>query len=275
MFVDYLKLSFWLPHGNPSAGGPGWKLAADYWHAARVDGCNSVDSCTRQSFRVEPDGLRIVLDWGGSRCPLDLADFLRRFRRYRGWKVSRLDLAENVPHLSRGDLEVGQAKQLRDFYEVEPSLLDGRPVKVWTGSTIGARGGDAAFFRCYDARKHLDGRDAKVAKFGDCDFWRVEYEFSRRAMREQRVDVFGDLTVEVLSRLWASETNRKGVRFEGTSEYSARPMAEILGDEDELRDARRLQLILAMCAKIAPSRRSCVAEQVRAALGFAPDYEWP
>lgn len=250
MFVDYLRLSYLIPWGEDSL--PRHHVAASIAARAKVAGEERIDGAHRTTVASYPEGLRVVMDWGGSNIPVDNFDFFRRFRAYKDWTVSRLDLADNVDHLCQEDIRLGQAKTVNHWHEVQ--VCGDKPCQVWTGCGLGKRGAAGAYFRVYDARKHVDGRAAKVSRFGRYDFWRVEYELSREYFRRRGVEVLGELSPERLERIWATETNKKGVYYEGTSEYHNVRETPLEKVEHDMAQESRYQLIERMVRKLDRAR---------------------
>jgi hypothetical protein len=244
MFVDYLALTYKIP--LPSEGRrnqavrKGELLAKEIAHEIRVLGCVRVRGSTHQKIADYPDGTLVKLDFGGSVLPVDLDDFARWAKRWEGWTVSRLDVADNVTHAQRSKVKIGQANVVR-WYESR-SGVDGK-VAVFTGCTLGKRGGCGSFYRLYDARKHDEGRTAKIARFGSCDFWRSEFELPREWLRRRGINCPTQLTPAKLMDIWRNECHSKGLQYDETACYvGLRPRDEI-EVADELKQDRRLESI--------------------------------
>lgn len=246
MFVDYLRLSYLIPWGEETH--PQHHVAALVAQRAKVCGEEKIDGSHRQVVASYPEGLRIVLDWGGSNLPIDLDDFLRRFKAYKTWTISRLDLADNLDHLTRAQVHHGQAKTVNHWNDLQ--TVGDQVIEVWTGCGIGKRGSAGSYFRAYDARKHKEGHAAKISRFGTYEFWRIEYELSREYFRRRGIGCFGELDAERLGRIWATETNKKGVFYEGTSEYHNLRETPIAVVEEEMAQESRYTLVERMVRKM-------------------------
>jgi len=248
LFIDYLKLTYLIPHDQSVPKDKGWILAQEIARKAKIYGEVKIDGNTHQSFSVYPEGYRVVLDWGGSVLPIDITEFLNRFHKYNDWTISRLDIAENIETVAREDIRVGQSKSVVDWFET--SQVAGKVLKNWTGTGIGKRGKAGSYFRVYDCRKHKEGRAAKISRFGSFDFWRLEYELGREFLRRKGIDKFKDLNYQLLLDLWASETHKKGLYLDGTSEYLNVNQRDITVVEEELSNYNRFEMISRMVAKI-------------------------
>ena len=249
MFVDYLRITYLIPHRLGNGPVPkGYNLAQNYATRAKVGGEQYIDGCTYQAFHVYPEGLRVILDFGGSVLPVELNDFIRRFKIYEGWTVSRLDLAMNLDSCSPDQVEFGQSVKHQERYETE--VVGGEKIKVWTGTEVGTRGKAGSFFRVYDAKKHKKGHAAKISRFGRYDFWRAEYELSREFLRRRGIHKVEQLTIELLMTLWASETYKKGIRDPEVSEYQEVRQEALPDVEQALEQARRFETIEKMVKKL-------------------------
>lgn len=247
MFVDYLRLSYLIPWES-NTGDKGVHVARDLARRYQL-GERKLDRAHRCKVYADLDGTRVVMDWGGSVIPLELTDFCKRFKAYGDWKISRLDLAENIEHLTRTQVRRGQSKVSQDYYHRTP--LVGGDARVWTGCTVGKRGTGGSYMRVYDARKHKEGQAAKIARFGSCDFWRLEYELGREYFRRKGIHFFKQLNPEVLGRLWDLELYKKGVDYHETGEY--RTFYDLREEDavcEEIRDANRLKAISRMVRKM-------------------------
>lgn len=231
MFVDYLRLTFLIPHDKSERKGHGCTLAESYRTRALQGGELLIDGSHAQSFHDYPRGCLVKLDFSGSSLPIDIGDFFRRFARYNDWTISRIDLADNLPHLNRDMVRTGQSRHVNDWWETT-----GDGIRIWTGTGVGKRGRAGSYFRAYDARKHREGIASKISRFGTADFWRIEYELCREFFRRKGFDKFGELNEIVLADLWANESYKKGVFYDETSEY-----VDIRGENTAVVTARMKQ----------------------------------
>lgn len=272
MFIDYLRLSYFLPLDKEEKRKTGEAVARGIADRIKVCGEVKVDGSHKQQVRHTRLGTWVILDWGGSTLPLDLTEFLKRFRKYAGWKISRLDLAENIEHVTKEMVRPGQAKTIQEFHE-NISTPSGNMAKVWTGTSIGRRGRAGSFFRVYDARKHVDGHAAKISRFGHYEFWRVEYELSREYFRRKGIHTVDQLTVELLESMWSSETYKKGVWIDGTSEYQQINLGTIEEVEEDMAHDNRVLMIERMARKLDLVRLVAVADLVDRLLREAKEKE--
>jgi hypothetical protein len=254
MFADYLRLTYLLPLRVPEdqAVPPGYVHAHRLWEEYTHCGERSLEKelgAHKVAFHNYPEGIRCILDFGGSVLPVDNNDFLRKFRAFKHWTISRLDLATNLERdVLRSELRIGQAVEAN--HHVDYSRVDGVTVENWHGCTIGVRGRAAAVFRVYDCKKHEEGKAAKISRFGHYDFWRAEYEMSREYFRRKGINTFGQLTPELMELIWSNESYNKGVDTD-EAEYCANLIGEPIPKvENDMAQNSRLAQIWKMVEKL-------------------------
>ena len=267
MFIDYLKLSYLIQDNYQGSRSKAYWLAVEARTMIKVTGitnntekrpflpygCTHVEVMEQPGTEDHPGGSLVVLHWGGSVLPTDLNDFCREFKKFKGWTISRLDLADNVNQLSKGEIRHGKTQIVHHWYTTS-TTQGGETIEIWTGSGLGKRGSASSYFRCYDARKHEKGIPAKLARFGRYDFWRIEYELGRKYWQRKGIKLLEEiLNPDFLWKLWLQEIRKKGVFYKESIEYESLKAQSPLVENDILTDRKNYQRrksILAMLKKL-------------------------
>ena len=224
MFIDYLTVSFELPYKLPSARDRlvGTDLAQDIYTRIRIHGEDpkGINGATHIKIQNYPGHILIVIQHGGADLPIDLNDFCRHFKRlYKGWRLSRIDLADNITNVTREQVYYGKSANVHDYHQILRVQSDeNEEIKVWTGGTYGKRGTQTAYMRIYDCRRHEAGKEAKINRHKSCDFWRLEYELGRRCLK-QFYDTIDDIDPENLMPLFNYLLHQKGVKYGESAPY--------------------------------------------------------
>jgi len=273
MFIDYLRLSYWIPNAAKPCRGDrhARQIAAEiteYKHRPDLlwDGTtvpHRIDKAHRSACQHEPTGSRVIMEWGGSAIPLHLADFRDRFCDYEGWTVSRIDLADNIPNASRELIYTGQAQSSKHYW-LHKSAPNGEPIEIWNGCTIGKRGTQGSYFRVYNAAEETDKLAVahKIARFGTTNFWRVEYELCRECLRKMGFDTLIQLDLPTLEAMWNQELHKKGHPVGQTTEYLNVRQRDNDLTTAQLADERRANMIKAMLRKMAPARAEALLAEL-------------
>jgi len=220
MFCDYLTVSFNIPHDCVDPQTPGLRVAENIYHRAKINGETEILGATLTKIVPYPKYILIVQQYGAAGIPVDNTDFCRHFGKlYEGWRITRLDLADNIEHVSQDDLYLGSTEVVNHYWVRKPTGDPGEFTEVWNGGQYGRRGSASVFMRVYDAREHTKGIPGKLARFGTSDFWRLEYEFNRRFLKNI-ADTMEELTPDMMAQLWDNALVRKGVLYDHTAEYS-------------------------------------------------------
>lgn len=259
MFVDYLTVTYDLPHDwqkNPT------EHDRTALHLYRRHRAGERDHLQKEygftTFKVQeyPDKILLVVQIGGSLMPLDLDDWYRNYcGPWAAWRVSRLDLAENLPTVLPHQIYTGRSRFRQDYSELH-EIGDGQePVKTWTGCTVGRRGTNNVYMRVYDCLAHVAGREAKIVRHGSCDFWRLEYEFPRAYLRRLPQELLHDFTPDVLERLYEAARSSKGVTYDETWQSCQRLTMPPQDRKSNYAHQRRQRLVFGCFKKMSESWR--------------------
>ena len=205
MFLDYLKFTAFIDEDeiNESAPNNYGLRPIDVYHRTRILGEVDIDNCTNCVVHYYPGRVFVKIEFSATKIPVHIQDAIRRFKPYSDWNLSRMDLAENLKHVTKESIHTGKSSIYVDYTRMltNPDAHDGAFVATWNGCTIGARGNNSPspYCRIYNCRQEREkARIAKMARHGSFEFWRLEYELGRQCLRRFNLETFGDITDAIM-----------------------------------------------------------------------------